>query len=318
VRIVVTGGLGFIGRGLCASLASFGHEVVAFDNGWRTDAAAPEGVEPVAGDVRDVSAVAAAVEGADVVVHLAAIQGTGNFYAMPELVLDVNVRGVLNVAEACAERGVQRLVFSSSSEVYGVPTEFPTPESASLQVPDPLNPRWSYGGSKILGELAVANLSRRHEFEFVILRYHNVYGPAMGWDHVIPQFIQRLELGKDFTIQGDGEQRRSFCYVDDAVVATVAATLEPAAAGSILNIGNPSQEVTINELVQTLSRVSGKRIEPRHIPFEGGGTTRRVPNVSRAREVLGFAPTTSLDDGLARTYAWYANEVAAGRAPSMR
>lgn len=306
MKILVTGGLGFIGGRLGAALAEQGHEVTALDNGWRSpEAEIPAGVEPVSADVRDAQAVAAAVTGNEIVVHLAAIQGTGNFYEYPELVLDVNVRGVLNVAEACAAHGVARLVFSSSSEVYGVPTKFPTPESAPLVVPDPLNPRWSYGGSKILGELAVANVARRRGFEYTILRYHNVYGPKMGWDHVIPQFIRRLELGEEFTVQGDGEQRRSFCYIDDAVNATVTAVHKPEAADRILNLGNPAEEASINELVTLLARVSGKDIDAKHVPFAGEGTRRRLPDITQARAVLGFEPVVTLQDGLQRTYDWY-------------
>jgi nucleoside-diphosphate-sugar epimerase len=304
--MLVTGGLGFIGAGVSESLARAGHRLTVLDNGWRSGDEAPEGVEVLSADIRDVDAVRRAVAGSETVVHLAAIQGTENFYKYPELVLDVNVRGALNVVDACVAEGVKRLVFSSSSEVYGIPTKFPTPESEPLVVPDPLNPRWSYGGSKIIGELAIANAARLHGFEFTILRYHNVYGPRMGSDHVIPQFIRRLELGEEFTVQGDGEQRRSFCYIDDAVAVTVVSALEPRAAGAILNIGNPAEEVSINDLVRSLSRISGKHIEPRYVPFEGEGTRRRLPDISRARELLGFEPSIRLEDGLQRTYAWYA------------
>ena len=313
MRIVVTGGLGFIGRPVTAALADLGHDVLSLDNGWRSEGATPPaGIEALAADVRDADVVARACDGADVVLHLAAIQGTANFYERPELVLDVNLRGVLNVAEGCTAGSVRRLLFSSSSEVYGIPEVFPTPETAPLVVPDPLNPRWSYGGSKIAGELVVANVARRSGFEFTILRYHNVYGPSMGWDHVIPQFIRRLELGEPFTVQGDGEQRRAFCYIDDAVAATVSAALSPAAADQILNVGNPAQEASINELIAILARVSGKEIVPEHVPFEGEGTRRRVPDVTRARDVLGFQATTSLEDGLRRTYDWYADAIASG------
>ncbi len=314
MRILVTGGLGFLGAPIATALAERGHEVVALDNRFRGSGS--PGVEIVEADVRDAGAVRAAVAGTEVVAHLAAIQGTGNFYRMPDEVLDVNLRGVLEVAEACAAEGVRRLVFSSSSEVYGVPETFPTPESAPLGVPDPLNPRWSYGGSKIAGELVVANYARRRGFEFTILRYHNVYGPAMGWDHVIPQFIRRLEGGEEFTIQGDGEQARSFCYVDDAVAATVAAVEAPAAANEIVNVGNPGAECTINELAALLARVAEKRIEPRHVAFEGEGTRRRVPDVAKARELLGFSPEVELEEGLRRTYEWYATELRREEVPT--
>lgn len=306
MRILVTGGLGFIGRRLTAELARGGHDVTALDNGWRSDPDVPEDVESLVVDIRDAEAVRRAVAGKDGIVHLAAIQGTQNFYNSPDLVLDVNARGTLNVAEACAQEGVGRLVFSSSSEVYGVPVEFPTPESAPLVVPDPRNARWSYGGSKILGEVAVASIARRGDYRYTILRYHNIYGPRMGFDHVIPQFISRLERGEEFTVQGDGEQRRAFCFVDDAVAGTVAALLEPEAEDEIFNIGNPAEEVSINELIRLLERVSGKQIQPRYVPFEGEGTRRRVPDVTRARDLLGFEPVVGLAEGFRRTYDWYA------------
>lgn len=310
MNVLVTGGRGFIGARLIAALLDDGHAVRSLDDGSRGGAELPAAVEAIDGDVRDGAVVCAAVRGCDAVVHLAAVQGTGNFYEIPDVVLDVNLRGVLNVADACAAERIGRLVFSSSSEVYGLPTEFPTPETAPLVVPDPTNPRWSYGVSKIAGELVVVNAARRHGFEHTILRYHNVYGPGMGWDHVIPQFIQRLVRGEEFTIQGDGEQRRSFCYVDDAIAPTVAALTRPAAANGIFNIGNPAAEHSINELATSLAKVSGHTIEPRHIPFEGEGTRRRLPDVSRAERALGLLPRVSLEEGLRETYRWYTDRLA--------
>jgi dTDP-glucose 4,6-dehydratase/UDP-glucose 4-epimerase len=310
VKVLVTGGRGFIGARLIDALVAAGHMVRSLDNSFRGAAELPADVEQLEGDVRDAELVRAACRGMDAVGHLAAIQGTSNFYDMPDVVLDVNLRGVLNVADACAAEDVRRLVFSSSSEVYAVPEMFPTPESAPLVVPDPTNPRWSYGGSKIAGELVVVNAARRHGFEYVILRYHNVYGPGMGWEHVIPQFIERLERGDEFTVQGDGEQRRSFCFVDDAVAPTVAALVEPEAANGIFNIGNPDEEHTINDLVAALTRVTGRTIEPRHVPVAAGGTHRRLPDVTRARQLLGLNPHVSLDEGLRQTYEWYATRVA--------
>lgn len=308
MKVLVTGGRGFLGARLVGALLRAGHGVTALDNGFRGAGELPEEVTLVDADVRDPEAVRHACRGAEVVFHLAAIQGTGNFYDIPDEVLDVNLRGVLNVAEGCGAEGVRRLVFSSSSEVYGLPETFPTTEEGPLSVPDVLNPRWSYGGSKLAGELVVANYARQRGFEYTILRYHNVYGPAMGWDHVIPQFIRRLELGEEFTIQGDGEQSRSFCYVDDAVDATLAAA-GSTVADEILNIGNPAAEVTINELARLAIRLSGKTVKPIHVPFQGEGTRRRVPDISRARELLGFRPQVTLEDGLSRTYDWYAAEL---------
>jgi nucleoside-diphosphate-sugar epimerase len=310
-RILVTGAFGFLGRPLAAKLADAGHEIVALDNGFRGDAqllAEGRSIERITGDVRDAELVRRAASGCDAIAHLAAVQGTANFYRMPSHVLDVNVRGMFSVLDAAVAEGVGRVLFTSSSEVYGVPTVFPTPEEAPLVVPEATNPRWSYGGSKIIGELMLVNRAREEGFEYTVVRPHNVYGPAMGWDHVIPEFIRRLERGEEFTVQGDGSQRRSFCYVDDAVDVLVAA-LGPGGANETFNIGNPTEEYSIADLIRLLSEVSGKPIEPRHMPFAGGGTTRRLPDVTRATEQLGFSPSVSLSEGLRRTYDWYSAEL---------
>jgi dTDP-glucose 4,6-dehydratase/UDP-glucose 4-epimerase len=290
-------------------LLAEGVDVRVLDDGSRGGAELPAEVDALDGDVRDAETVQATCRGVDAVVHLAAVQGTRNFYKFPDAVLDVNLRGVLNVAQGCAAEDVQRLVFSSSSEAYGIPSEFPTPESAPLVVPDPTNPRWSYAASKIAGELVVTHTARRHGFEYAILRYHNVYGPAMGWDHVIPEFISRLVRDEEFTVQGDGSQRRAFCYVDDAVAPTRAALTAQAAADGIFNVGNPAEEHSINDLIAALERVSGRTIHPRYVPFEQAGTDRRVPDVSRAERALGLRPTVTLEDGLRRTYDWYAEQL---------
>jgi dTDP-glucose 4,6-dehydratase/UDP-glucose 4-epimerase len=309
VKVLVTGGRGFIGARLVLDLLAEGVDVRVLDDGSRGGAELPAEVDALDGDVRDAETVQATCRGVDAVVHLAAVQGTRNFYKFPDAVLDVNLRGVLNVAQGCAAEDVQRLVFSSSSEAYGIPSEFPTPESAPLVVPDPTNPRWSYAASKIAGELVVTHTARRHGFEYAILRYHNVYGPAMGWDHVIPEFISRLVRDEEFTVQGDGSQRRAFCYVDDAVTPTRAALTVDAAANGIFNVGNPAEEHSINDLIALLEGVTGRTIHPRYVPFEQAGTDRRVPDVSRAERALGLRPTVTLEDGLRRTYDWYAEQL---------
>lgn len=311
MRVLVTGGAGFIGSALVRRLLADGHRVSVLDDGSRgaPQALAGADIKVHLGDVRTYETVRQACTGVQLVAHLAAVQGTGTFYRRPHDVLDVNLAGTLNVARACAEEGVARLFFSSSSEVYGIPDRFPTPETAPASVPDVLNPRYSYGVSKIAGELIVAHAARQGGFSFTIVRYHNVYGPGMGWDHVIPQFIERLETGTEFTVQGDGEQTRSFCYISDAVEGSVLAMLSDAGRDQIFNIGNPTEEHTINDLIRLLASVSGKRIDPRYVPFPQEGTRRRVPDITRARKLLGFRPLVRLSEGLAPTYHWYAEAV---------
>ena len=161
----------------------------------------------------------------DEVHHLAFVNGTEFFYSRPELVLDVGVRGMINVIDACREHGVGRLVLASSSEVYQTPPQVPTDESVPLSIPDPLNPRYSYGGGKLISELMAINFGRKHFERVLIFRPHNIYGSDMGFEHVIPQFALRLKRTMarhktgtvPFEMHGDGRQTRSFCHVDDLV-----------------------------------------------------------------------------------------------------
>ena len=229
-RILVTGGSGFIGSALVKALAQgrqcrararrqFARRAAAAGRRRRRTSSSSRG------DIRDAAAVHAAVRGVDEVHHLAFVNGTEFFYSAPELVLDVGVKGMVNVIDACRAAGVRRLMLASSSEVYQTPPQVPTDESAPLIVPDPTNPRYSYGGGKIISELMAINYGRKFFDRVLIFRPHNVYGPDMGFEHVIPQFALRLKRaaaqhksGKvPFEIHGDGRQTRSFCHVDDLV-----------------------------------------------------------------------------------------------------
>lgn len=317
MRFLVTGGFGFLGSHLVSALVEAGHSVAILDDSSRGTPANLAGldVETLTGDVRDATTVRRACKGVDVVAHLAAVQGTGTFYRAPARVLDVNVGGTLEIVRAASSAGVRRLVFASSSEVYATPSLVPTPEEAPAVIPDVRNPRFSYSGSKIIGELLVLHCAQAGGFEPTIVRYHNVYGPRMGWDHVIPQFITRLERGEPFTVEGDGTQTRAFCYISDAVDATVRACTLDRAAGEILNIGSDQREWTINELIALLAEISGKRPVPQYGPPASGGTPRRLPDIRRAREVLGYAPRVTLREGLATTYEWYRDALRRGEGP---
>ena len=195
-RVLVTGGSGFIGSALVKALVRHGDAVRVFDDNSR---GAPrrlrevEGdVEFVEGDIRDPAAVDAAMRGVDEVHHLAFVNGTATFYSAPDLVLDVGVKGIVNVIDACRRHWRRTLILASSSEVYQSPPQVPTDESVPLVIPDPLNPRLSYGAGKIISEMMAINYGRKHFERVLIFRPHNVYGPDMGFDHVIPQFAVRL------------------------------------------------------------------------------------------------------------------------------
>ncbi|KFM22212.1 UDP-glucose 4-epimerase protein [Marine Group I thaumarchaeote SCGC AAA799-B03] len=303
-KILVTGGAGFIGSALVKKLA-VSHDVVVFDNEFRGSFENLSGinVEQIKGDITNFSDWEKLPNDIDSVFHFGAINGTGYFYTIPEQVLDVNVKGVVNMIDYVKKYSIKDVLFASSSEVYGFPTNFPTSEKEPIQIPTPLNPRYSYSGSKIIGELLCVNNSQKYNFRYTIVRYHNVYGPKMGHEHVIPQFVKKLVSSDDFTIQGDGQDTRSFCFIDDAIDATIMVHNDNTITDRIFNIGNP-EEVTILQLIKKLSDISGKNIQPKSTPQNNSGTKRRVPDITKA-ESCGYSPKIPLIDGLKITYDWY-------------
>jgi nucleoside-diphosphate-sugar epimerase len=315
-KILVTGGSGFIGSGLVQALVRAGHRVRVLDDNSRGSPRrlreVENDIEFIAGDIRDAATVATAARGMDEVHHLAFVNGTEFFYTMPELVLDVGVRGMLNVIDAARKNNVGTLVLASSSEVYQTPPKVPTDETAPLSIPDPLNPRYSYGGGKLISELMAINYGRKFFERVLIFRPHNVYGPDMGWEHVIPQFALRLKRLADahgsgplrFDIQGTGSETRSFCYIDD-LVAGVLVMREKGAHLGIYHVGT-MEEVSIADLARCVAKAAGREIELVSGPLQTGGTQRRCPDISKL-EKLGYKPRMPLDAGLKTTLAWYWN-----------
>lgn len=315
-RFLVTGGTGFIGSALVRGLVRAGHRVRSLDNNTRgrthrlADLAGE--VELVEGDIRDPAAVDAATQGVDCVCHLAYINGTEFFYSIPHTILDVAVRGMLNVLDACQRHGVGDLVLASSSEVYQTPPKVPTDESAPLCVPDPLNPRYSYGGGKIISELMTINYGRQHFQRAVIFRPHNVFGPDMGWEHVVPQFALRMaRLVRqqpqgviDFPIRGDGSATRSFIFIDDFTDALLR-VIEHGRHLNIYHLGT-MQEVSVAELARQVGRCFGRDV--RIVPGDPvpGETSRRCPDIAKLRQ-LGFEPRVPFGQALERTVRWYAD-----------
>ena len=312
-RILVTGGTGFIGSAVVRALVKGGARVRVMDNDSRGSrrrlADIADKFELVVGDIRELAAVRPAVKGVDAVLHLAAVNGTEFFYSKPDLVLEVAVKGMMNVLDACIENGVKELFTASSSEAYQTPPMIPTGENVPLVVPDPLNPRFSYGGGKIISELLTVNYGRKHFDRAVIFRPHNVYGPDMGREHVIPQFALRLRqlAGSGsgsirFPIQGSGRETRAFLYIDDFVRALLTVMSQ----GQHLNIYHigTSEETPIAELACEVGRAVGRDIEVMPGDLTAGSTTRRCPDITKLR-ALGFAPQVSLANGLARTVPWY-------------
>ncbi|MEX2642214.1 MAG: NAD-dependent epimerase/dehydratase family protein [Acetobacterales bacterium] len=314
MKVLVTGGSGFIGAALVGRLVADGHAVRVLDDNSRGRprrlAVVAGEIEMVQGDVRDAAVVSEATRGVARVIHLAAVNGTEFFYSRPELVLDVALRGILNVVDACRAHGVGDLVVASSSEVYQTPARVPTDESAPLVVPDVKNPRYSYGGGKIVTELVAMNHGRTGFDRLTVFRPHNVYGPDMGWEHVIPQLALRArdlvaahpEGPVPFPIQGDGNQTRAFIHIDDFTDG-LATVIGRGAHGEIYHIGT-MEEVRIADLAKGVVAAFGRDIDLQPGPEPAGATPRRCPDTAKLR-ALGFAPRIALAEGLPGVVEWY-------------
>ncbi len=303
-----------MGSALTRRLCACGNYVRVLDNDLRGRPGRLKGIsskiEIIRADIRDYQAVRDACRGMDSVFHLAYLNGTEFFYKKPELVLEIAVKGMLNVVDASINEGIKELLFASSSEVYQTPPVFPTDENAPLSIPNPLNPRYSYAGGKIIGELMAINYGRRYFKRVVIFRPHNVYGPDMGGEHVIPQFIVRMkklcndtkEKRVKFPIQGTGKQTRAFVFIDDFIDGLML-LLKKGKHLEIYNIGT-TEEKTISEVAAEVGNYFGKKavIVPGKIPE--GGTLRRCPDISKLKR-LGYFPKVPFKEGLKITAQWY-------------
>ena len=311
---LVTGGSGFLGSALVRRLVESGHGVRVLDNGSRGRLSRLDAIkgafEFVDGDIRDPDTVDRAVKGIDGVWHLAFVNGTETFYSRPELVLDVGVKGMTNVVDACLKQNVGELILASSSEVYHEPAVVPTDESVALCIPDPKNPRYSYAAGKLISEVMALNYGRSRFERVVIFRPHNVYGPDMGWQHVVPQFVVRMKKtvhASDegticFPIQGTGQQTRSFIFIDDFVDGLMLLLASGDHLG-IYHVGS-TDEITIAQLAGMVGEYFCRRVTVQPSVPALGGTHRRCPDISKLK-ALGFAPKWTLRDGLRITAQWY-------------
>ena len=310
---LVTGGLGFLGAPLIRALVGRGHQVRVLDNSSRGQVRRLEDIskeiELVSGDIRDPDTVLRGVQGVDTVCHLAFVNGTENFYKRPAHVLDVAIKGMMNVIDSSIRAGVRELILASSSEVYQSPPYFPTDELVPLSVPNPHNPRYSYGAGKIITELMAINYGREHFERVVIFRPHNVFGPDMGWDHVIPQLTWRLiklkttcpEKKVALPIHGTGNQSRSFIYIEDFIAGLIL-VIEHGEHLNIYNIGT-SEEIVIRDLAHAIGRCLGIEVQIVPGPEVEGEPLRRLPDIRKIQR-LGFQTRFQLEDGLRPTVDW--------------
>ncbi len=300
-KVLVTGGAGFIGSNLARALLERGDDVRVLDNfstGNRANLADLP-VQIVEGELRSYERVHNAVRGTEVVYHLGALGSVPRSVQDPLTSSAVNVEGTLNVLLAARDEGVRRVVFASSSSVYGAKTELPVDESLAA---DPISP---YGVAKLAAERYCVSFSRVYEsFESVVLRYFNVFGPRQSpfsqYAAMVPLFITAIAAGEPVTVFGDGEQSRDFTYVANVVDATVRAAHADGASGKIFNIaaGSPA---SVNDVADAIGGIVGKPVERRFALERPGDIRNSWANIAAANDVLGYAPSIDLEQGLRLT-----------------
>ncbi len=303
---LITGGAGFIGSNIAAELVKQGEEVRVLDNlstGRRENIAAlQDDIWLVAQDITDLEAIRPAFEGVDYVLHQAALPSVPRSVEDPIATTQANVNGTLNVLLAARDAGVERVVYASSSSVYGQNPDLPKHESMR---PQPISP---YAASKLTGETYAAAFYEVYGLETVSLRYFNVFGPhqdpASQYAAVIPIFVSQMLDGKPPMIFGDGEQSRDFSYVANVVHANLCAAQAEGAAGQVFNIAC-GQRSTLNQLVEYLNAILGTDFEPEYTSERAGDVKHSLADISAARGVLGYEPQVDFREGLDLAAQWY-------------
>lgn len=301
---LVTGGAGFIGSHIVEHLVKRGKDVRVLDNfstGKRANLrAVPARI--IEGDIRDPERIRRAVEGVDIVFHQAALSSVPRSVEDPVTTHDVNARGTVVLLNACRHAGVRRLVFASSSSVYGESEALPKREEMKAA---PISP---YALSKLDGELYCRMFDKVYDLETVCLRYFNVFGPRQAPDSeyaaVIPRFIQAAINGGGPIIYGDGRQTRDFTYVENVVRANVEAATSPDAPGEVINVACGERR-SLLDLVECLERILNRELTPIFREPRAGDVKHSQASIARARRVLGISPAVTFDEGLKRTVEWF-------------
>lgn len=307
--VLVTGGAGFIGQAVCAALTGRGYTVTALDIDNIThkcffdDPVVLPQVKKVRGSILDAPFIDSMMRGQDMVIHLAAALGVHYTDNRPRECLNTNIMGTVNILEACVKERVKKIVFSSSSEVYGEPERVPIVED------DRKNPMSVYAVTKLAAEEYLRAYNSYYKLDYGIIRFFNVYGLHQVAQFVLPKFVRAVQAGEAPVVYGDGSQVRAYCYVDDAAVGVVK-VLESTAAEKVFNIGNDTEPVSVLELARRVAQVLGRpELAPRIVPFSesdrkpGREIYNRLPSLERAKQILGYAPTVSLDEGIRRVAA---------------
>ena len=301
-KILVTGGSGFIGSAIVKYLVQKGHKVIVFDNNSRGKIErlikVKKKIKFIKGDIRNKKKLLSISDTVDTVIHLAYVNGTEYFYKKPFEILDIAVNGLINILEFCKKKKVKKFYLASSSEVYQNPSKIPTDEKEMLKIPNINNPRYSYGGGKIISELYGLYFAKKYLKKFIIFRPHNVYGKDMGNEHVIPQFINRfkkLSNNKIFKIHGTGNEVRSFIHIDD-FISGFDKIFKKGKNQEIYNIGT-GEKIKISSLAKLISKILNQKIKLKKIKILKGSPIIRCPSIKKIKK-LGFKQNIRLKDGI--------------------
>jgi len=315
-KILIIGGAGFVGMNLARFLLQNREsELTLADYSFIRDSSEYftkqeiDGINFIKNDFTSSSAFDALDKDFDYVYMLASVVGVNNTLDHPDEVIRVNTSLIFNCLEWLKTTSVKRVLFTSTSETYSGTTEvldypIPTDELVPLCIQDVSDSRFTYAITKILGESAFLNYAKKHEFEATIVRYHNAFGPDMGFKHVIPHLVERFMNNESpFRMYGY-DQTRAFSYISDTVEGSVLAMESDQAAGEIFHIGS-SQEISIEELIKTVGDIMGYSGDYQQAPTYPGSVSRRCPDISKAKRVLGYNPKVDWKDGLEATVEWY-------------
>ena len=312
---LITGGTGFIGAAIINKLVKKNVKIICYDSNLRGNKkkllSLKNKIKIIDGDIRDIKKLKKYSKNVDSIIHLAFLNGTEFFYSKPDLVLDIGVKGMLNVLEVCKKNNIKELILASSSEVYQTPDHIPTSERVSLVVPNIHNPRYSYGAGKIISEVLAINNSKLFK-RLLIFRPHNVYGPNMGYEHVIPQMIMRMNKNRkknrliNFQISGSGNESRAFNHIDDFVEGFLK-ILNKGKHLNIYNIGS-NEETKIKDLAFLIAKNLKCKINIKKTPIAKGSTKRRCPNINKIKKI-GYRPNILLKNGIKDVIKWYTNPI---------
>jgi nucleoside-diphosphate-sugar epimerase len=312
-RILITGGAGFIGTSLALRLYQE-NQIVILDNLWRNalegtvlnDAAS---VRLIQGDVRCEETVKKAVEEVDIVIHLASIAGVDTVMKNPVLTMEVGLFGTANVLKACmGQSGIERVVDFSTSEVFGR-YAYNVGENDVTTLGAVGEARWTYAVSKLATEHLAYNYFKQYKLPTVSIRPFNIYGPRQVGQGAIHHFIRKAQAGEELIVHNDGSQIRSWCYIDDILDGLIAVLCNENALGNTFNIGNPRSTLTIYNLAREIVRLCDSPSPIKFVPWDFPDVELRIPNIDKARKLLGFEPKVDLEDGLLRTINWYRQDI---------